>query len=120
MTEPSFLLWIQNAVGLSSFVATLLIIWFETDAAYEYIRLFRLNKIFGLEKYENSYNAGIKLPDYLPIHRNNFITRLLSCPICLCIWINIIILFFFWQLLLFFFCVILSLVIFFGLLKLMK
>ena len=72
-------------------VATVLIMWFDTHALYEYIKLFRLQKIFGLAEYEERLSKfGMYLHEYLISKDDNFLFRLLSCPICLSVWINLI------------------------------
>ena len=73
-------------------VAVLLIVWFKTNAFIEYVEVFRLGKLFSLSLFEEkrqNHPNGLTYLNYLLIYRNSFITRLISCPICLCIWLNV-------------------------------
>lgn len=70
------------------FIAWFLLIWFETNAFVEYSTLIAkywpalTNKLF-LRDYEMVQEAGaISYPEFLTEYHNGFITRLLSCPIC--------------------------------------
>ncbi len=72
-------------------ISVLLIIWFDTHAFFEYIKLFHLEKFFGISEYEEKQSKlGMYLHEFLISKDNNFIFRLISCPICLSVWINII------------------------------
>jgi len=83
----------------ASFTAVCLYIWFETDAAIEYLRL--IDKSVGLitkekneiiEKFDKQreLSPSISLPEFFCIENNNFLSRLFSCPVCLGVWTNII------------------------------
>lgn len=75
-----------------SFIASLALFFlYKTDVLVEYVRLFRLSKLFFVDKYDDHL---IKFPansywDFLLFEYNNFFTRLLSCPVCLGFWINV-------------------------------
>lgn len=74
-----------NNISLAIFLnSTFLIVWFLTNAFYEY-----LSKIFPLIfKNYNIFiikNNFLYFTDYLT-HKNNFISKLLSCPFCLGFW----------------------------------
>jgi hypothetical protein len=67
-------------------------IWFDTDAFIEYSKLFRLSKLFKIDKWEEYREINPKL-DYLGFLRlkhSSFFTRLISCKFCLCVWISLI------------------------------
>lgn len=73
------------------FIAVVLLIWFETNAFIEYAHLLAskypslLDKLH-LKDYDMVSTASpISYPDYLTEYHNNFLTRLLSCPICVSI-----------------------------------
>lgn len=83
---------------LSSFTTIALFIWFKTNAFLEYLRL--IDKAAGLitkEKNEiivdfdkqHELSPSIMFADYLNLKYDNFFGRLLSCPICLGVWINL-------------------------------
>lgn len=69
----------------SSTIAGVLLIWMNTNAFVEYARLFG----FKMEGYKNDEDLGISYPDYLQVKYNNFIVKLLACPICLSVWFNL-------------------------------
>jgi len=64
-----------------------LIIWFKTSAFVEYMRLFRLGQFFKVNEYHELSNE-LSYIDFLKEYYNNFITRLLSCPICTSVWLG--------------------------------
>lgn len=67
-------------------------IWFDTDAFIEYSKLFRLSKLFKIDKWKEYRDINPKM-DYLGFIRlkySSFFTRLISCKFCLCVWISII------------------------------
>lgn len=76
-------------IGVFSFSAFLLFVWFETNAAIEYSKIFKLDRLFYIKEYEESLEV---VPDlsyayFLAAHEDNFTNRLLSCPYCVCTWI---------------------------------
>tara|TARA_Y100000593_G_scaffold26231_4_gene52204 strand:+ start:4119 stop:4466 length:348 start_codon:yes stop_codon:yes gene_type:complete len=103
------------------FINVILIIWFKTDAFLVYARLFRLSRLFGINKFDEEYKKDFTL-DYLTFlgkeYNNNFIVKLISCPVCLIVWGGIFSAIYFGNLYL---CpvIILSLILYFGLSKLM-
>jgi len=74
----------------------LLIVWFKTDAFLEYVKLFRLSKLFKVDKFEKEKLQDFELNYhlYLRKYHNNFFTRLITCPICLSVWLCLPILFY--------------------------
>lgn len=77
--------------------AFILLIWFKTDALFEYtVNIPLLNKLLKIDKYKDfkfKY-PDVKYPVFLNIEYNSFFTRLISCPICLNTWLTILSLFF--------------------------
>lgn len=73
--------------------AFILFIWFESDIIVTLIKLLRLNDKLYLKEYEKE---RLELPgklsyiDFLHVKKSNVITKLLSCPICLCFWLTLI------------------------------
>lgn len=85
-------LWVfLNVVALCT---TILIVWFRTSAFVEYARLIGLRKY--LLGYEND-NNGLSYPQYLYIKSKQilkspiclFFINLITCPICLGMWLSI-------------------------------
>lgn len=73
---------------LSSFaVCFVLLVWFETNAIVEYLRLWGFKKYFKIEEFGNSTLSSY--PTYLIVTYPNFFTKLLNCPICVGFWLNI-------------------------------
>jgi hypothetical protein len=73
-------------------IALILLIWFRTDAWLEYCRLLRLNALSFYKDYEDKkYNdATLTYLNYLRRDHNCFFVRLITCPICLTVWLAII------------------------------
>lgn len=71
-------------------LALFLLIWFRTDAFAEYCELLKLGKLFKLPGYKQTKTDGAVLsyPEFLAEFHNNFFTRLISCPICLSVWVG--------------------------------
>ena len=74
-------------------VPFILFIWFESDIIITLINIFKLQKKLFIEEYKKE-RLGIceKLHylDFLHVRKSNFLTKLISCPICLCFWLTII------------------------------
>jgi hypothetical protein len=72
----------------------ILFIWFETDAIVEYSKLFRLQKFFKVDKFENykkEFNPSINYHSYIRQKHETFITKLITCVPCFNFWIVILI-----------------------------
>jgi hypothetical protein len=68
-----------------------MLIAYETDLICEFIKLLKLSKFLYLEEYDKekiTIGQRINYFDFLSIHKPNLITKLLSCPICLCFWLT--------------------------------
>jgi hypothetical protein len=74
----------------------LLIIWFKTEAIYEYCKYIPLlNKLFKFKEFQQFRCIQDEIyPNFLVIKYNNFFTRLISCPKCINFWITLILIFF--------------------------
>jgi hypothetical protein len=79
-------------------IALLLFVWLETDAFVEYVKLFKLNNLASFNflranEYEyymsKNLEEEITYPDFLSSNYNNFFTSLISCPICVSVWLSI-------------------------------
>jgi hypothetical protein len=76
----------------------ILFLWFETDGFIEYAKLFRLSKIFKIDKfkeYKEESNPRISYLDYIRQKHNCFLSRLFTCTPCLNFWIVLLITFIF-------------------------
>lgn len=73
-------------------IAILLLIWFRTDAWIEYCRLFHLNIISFYKDFDIKYKEDVSLTylNYLRRYHDCFFVRLITCPICLAVWLGII------------------------------
>ena len=75
------------------FQSLFLIIWFETDAFVEYCRIIKpLCKWFKIKEFDEAYNNDFELTYHLFLRKtyNNFFVRLITCPICVSIWLSIV------------------------------
>lgn len=77
---------------ISSIIALHLLIWFRTDAYLEYCRLLKLNFISDYKGFDREYSQDVSLTYHIFLRRyhNNFFIRLITCPICLAVWLAII------------------------------
>ena len=79
----------------SCIIALVLLIWFRTDAWLEYTRVFHLNFLSLYREYDNRKKEDLTLKyiHFLRLHHDGFFTRLITCPICISVWLGIIICF---------------------------
>ena len=80
----------------ASIISLILLIWFRTDAWLEYTRLFKLDRISHYKEFDSKYKEDVSLTYQLFLRRdhNCFFVRLITCPICLAVWLGIIALIF--------------------------
>ena len=78
-------------IYLISTIIFINIVWFETEALVEYVKLFKLNW-FKITEYLIAKESNFELTyhSYLSQHHRNFFTKLITCPICLTTWLSII------------------------------
>lgn len=69
--------------------ALLLLVWFRTNAVVEYLELLCLGGRFLKDFKEKSSREGLDFKGYILLYKNCFLVRLLCCPICLGVWVNI-------------------------------
>lgn len=69
----------------------MLLCQFRTEFWIEYCKLCNLNNISFYEDYElkKSNDVTLEYLDYLRQYHNCFFIRLITCPICLTIWLGI-------------------------------
>jgi len=73
-------------------VALILLIWFRTDAWLEYCRLLHLDRISFYKEFDVKHKEDASLTYflYLRMHHDCFFVRLVTCPICLAVWLGLI------------------------------
>tara|TARA_Y100001938_G_scaffold8794_3_gene10756 strand:- start:1081 stop:1434 length:354 start_codon:yes stop_codon:yes gene_type:complete len=71
--------------------ACILYLWHNTEVFVEYVSLFGLGKLFYIKDYkeEQEVNPLMDYETFLLTNHNNFLVRLITCPICLSVWFNI-------------------------------
>jgi hypothetical protein len=111
-----------DVVLANSFIScAVLLVWFKTEAVLEYAKLFGLGKIFYEKEYEKfaKTNMFLGYHDFLLKKHNCFVMRLITCPVCLTVWMSVFFALFFGF---YYLCpnIIISLSIYFFVLKLMK
>jgi len=106
-------MWYLDYINHCFFVAFILIIWLKTEAFVEYARLFGLSKLLEIDKFDNRTMYELTYPAFLLVNHNNFLTRLISCPICLGVWLNIFVCLYFRDFTFFFIKILISLLLYF-------
>lgn len=76
-----------------AFISLFLLIWFRTEAFVEYCRLFRLDAISHYKDYYEKRKNDVSLDyhGYLRQYQNSFKNRLITCPICVSVWLSLFI-----------------------------
>ena len=79
-------------INVSCFISLVLLMFFRTDFWLEYTKIFRLNFLSFYKDYEEKRkkDATLTYHLYLRLYHNCFFVRLITCPICLSIWIGIL------------------------------
>ena len=74
-------------------VANVLFFLYETDFFVQYVKLFRLSKLFKIKEYE-AHLEGVGPDDayweWLAFRNQGFLSKLVSCPFCLGFWLNVL------------------------------
>lgn len=72
-------------------IATELLIWFRTEAWVEYTRLLRLNFLSDYKGFDAAFHEDVSLTYLMYLRRNHdcFLVRLITCPICVAVWLGI-------------------------------
>lgn len=75
-----------------SIISLILLLWFRTDVWVEYCRLFRLDRISFYKDFDAKQYQDVSLTYHLYLRRyhNCFFVRLITCPICLAVWLCLI------------------------------
>lgn len=104
------------------YITLILLIWFKTEAFVEYSKQFHLDSVFKIKEWEvfkNTMDASTSYHTYLRFKYPNFLIKLITCPICLCIWLTIPTIFLY-GIQSYALIVIVSLFIYYGIVKLMN
>jgi len=83
---------ITDYLEISVYNFLILVIWFNTNAFVEYCYILNVEKFTKAEEFTNfniDNNISLHYTGFLQLNYDNFFTRLISCPICLCFWLNI-------------------------------
>lgn len=83
---------IADCLEISVYNFLILVIWFNTNAFVEYCYILNIEKLTKAEEFTNfniDNNISLHYTGFLQLNYDNFFTRLISCPICLCFWLNI-------------------------------
>lgn len=79
---------------LSCLVVFIMIIWFKTDGIVEWADLLKIGFLLQTDKYRaakiDAAPILLTYPNYLKTKHNNFISRMVGCPICLSVWLVIL------------------------------
>lgn len=72
----------------------IIFIWFKTDFIVSYSKLFKLNKLFKVDKFEEykNINPTADYLNFLRINHKGFFIKLISCVPCLMVWISLFVL----------------------------
>ena len=72
-------------------VSIVLFYIYETDFFVQYVKLFRLNKLFKIKEYEEymDENPDDSYWEWLVWDKQTFLRKLVSCPYCFGFWLNI-------------------------------
>ncbi len=80
-------------IPLIFYTTFIMVIWFESDIVQTIAKLFNLRttlKINDFEKYKLEVDIMCSYPNFLYEKYPGYITKLLSCPICLCFWTTLL------------------------------
>lgn len=77
-------------------IVLFLYIYFETNALVSWAKMLKL-KFLRYDEYEEKSKIiiGLTYSDFLLMKSDNFFIKLISCPECLCVWINMLLFIFF-------------------------
>ena len=80
-----FLLFLSPGVAMSLYA------WLNKNTFVEYMKLFRLTKLFHVADYldATANDEELTYPKFLLQYWDNWLTRMLSCPVCLSPWITL-------------------------------
>ena len=80
-------------IPLILWVSFVMIVWFESDIIKTIANLTNTRWLFRMDeyhKYKMEVDVMASYPDFLHAVYDGYLTKLLSCPICLCFWSTLI------------------------------
>jgi hypothetical protein len=80
-------------ISVVFYITFMMVVWFESDIVNTIAKLFNLRsilKIYEFEKYKLEVDVMCSYPNFLYERYPGYLTKLLSCPICLCFWSTLI------------------------------
>lgn len=82
----------MSVIEIICLITLIMITFLKTNAYVEYARLFNVNNISYYKDFfiKREDNPSLNYIDYLSIYHNCFFIRLVTCPVCLSIWLGII------------------------------
>lgn len=79
---------------LSSIIALILLVWFNSDAIVDWGKLFGLSNFLKIDEFYKMratyVPAQFSYPVFLKNKYDNFFTKLIACKLCLSIWISFV------------------------------
>lgn len=90
MIDTPTIIYLINCIF---YVVFALILWFEGDVTDFISRATFSTKLFKrkeFKEFNESELLGLTYPEFLAEKYPGFLTKLLSCPICLCFWLTLI------------------------------
>ena len=81
----------MEGIVYSFLISVFLFFLYDTDAFVEYVKLFRVGKLFEMDKYEKYLDTvgDGSYWEYLVFERPTFLRKLVSCPFCVSFWANL-------------------------------
>jgi len=101
-------------IGNICFLTLIMIVWFKTDAFVEYFSYLKSVKEYKNKKMED---FELTFHTFLLKNHNGFIIRLITCPICLAIWLNIPILWIYLNIGTYAICTLITLILYYLLVR---
>lgn len=71
-------------------IVLIMLIWFKSDALIEWGEFFGLSNFLKIHEYNiekfKVLPDDFNYPTFLKLKYSNILTRLISCPLCFCVW----------------------------------
>lgn len=84
-----------NEYQISFLTCVMVYIWTRTDALYEYFSFFHISSFEEYLKFKNSMPIRVNFCDFLAAKKPSFFIKLITCPICLSIYLTCLLYFIF-------------------------
>ena len=83
----------MELVNSSLIITLILTAWFKTNAFCEYVQLLGFKNQFWVSDYfreRKKLSTSLHYTEYLLLKKNCFFVRLITCPICLGMWLTVL------------------------------